>query len=198
MTKTESKTVSAAVKDILVSNPDGLREIIRVMMQEVLEAEMEQALGASKSERTSERLDVVIDYKTQDFEKILSGYDLVLNSQDPKTLEKSLAVLKPGGQLISISGPPHPAFARELGLNLFLKLVPRLLSRGVRKKAKRLDIRYSFLFMRAEGQQLAEIARLIESGVIRPSSTRWSNLRRPEMRWLMSKRVVRKGRSSSQ
>jgi len=56
MTKTESKTVSAAVKDILVSNPDGLREIIRVMMQEVLEAEMEQALGASKSERTSERL----------------------------------------------------------------------------------------------------------------------------------------------
>lgn len=35
---------------------DGLREIIRVMMQEVLEAEMEQALGASKSERTSERL----------------------------------------------------------------------------------------------------------------------------------------------
>ena len=62
--------------------------------------------------------DVVIDYKTQDFEKVLSGYDLVLNSQDTKTLEKSLRVLKPGGQLISISGPPDPEFARELGLNL--------------------------------------------------------------------------------
>ncbi|MBY4632374.1 NADP-dependent oxidoreductase [Rhizobium croatiense] len=112
--------------------------------------------------------DVVIDYKTQDFEKILSGYDLVLNSQDPKTLEKSLGVLKPGGRLISISGPPDPAFAKELGLNLFLKLVLRLLSRGVRKKAKRLGIAYSFLFMRAEGRQLGEIARLIEQGVIRP------------------------------
>jgi NADPH:quinone reductase-like Zn-dependent oxidoreductase len=112
--------------------------------------------------------DVVIDYKTQDFEKVLSGYDLVLNSQDPKTLEKSLRVLKPGGQLISISGPPDPAFAKDLGLNLFLKLVMRLLSRGVRKKAKSLGIRYSFLFMRAEGQQLGEITSLIESGVIRP------------------------------
>jgi NADPH:quinone reductase-like Zn-dependent oxidoreductase len=121
-------------------------------------AELARSLGA----------DVVIDYKTQDFEKVLSGYDLVLNSQDPKTLEKSLAVLKPGGQLISISGPPDPAFAGKLGLNLFLKLVLRLLSRGVRKKAKRLGIRYSFLFMRAEGQQLDQITSLIESGAIRP------------------------------
>ncbi|NEJ23528.1 zinc-binding dehydrogenase [Rhizobium leguminosarum] len=121
-------------------------------------AELARSLGA----------DVVIDYKTQDFEKLLSGYDLVLNSQDPKTLEKSLGVLKPGGQLISISGPPDPAFAGELGLNLFLKLVLRLLSRGVRKKAKRLGIRYSFLFMRAEGQQLGQITALIESGAIRP------------------------------
>lgn len=121
-------------------------------------AELVKSLGA----------DVVIDYNTQDFEKVLSGYDLVLNSQDPKTLEKSLGVLKPGGLLISISGPPDPAFAKEAGLNLFLKLVTRLLSRGVRKKAKRLGIRYSFLFMRAQGQQLSEIASLIESGVIRP------------------------------
>lgn len=121
-------------------------------------AELVKSLGA----------DVVIDYKTQDFEKVLSGYDLVLNSQDPKTLDKSLRVLKPGGQLISISGPPDPAFARELGLNLFLKLVLRMLSRGVRKKAKGLGIGYSFLFMRADGHQLGEITSLIESGVIRP------------------------------
>jgi NADPH:quinone reductase-like Zn-dependent oxidoreductase len=121
-------------------------------------AELVKSLGA----------DVVIDYKTQDFEKVLSGYDLVLNSQDPKTLGRSLGVLKPGGQLISISGPPDPAFAKEQGLNLFLKLVLRLLSRGVRKKAKGLGIRYSFLFMRAQGQQLSEITSLIESGVIRP------------------------------
>ncbi len=56
MTKTEVKTASAAVKDILLSNPEGLHEVIRAVMQEVLEAEMEELLGASKSERTPERL----------------------------------------------------------------------------------------------------------------------------------------------
>lgn len=56
MTKIESKTASAAVKDILLSNPDGLHEVIRAVMQEVLEAEMDDALGASKGERTPERL----------------------------------------------------------------------------------------------------------------------------------------------
>jgi NADPH:quinone reductase-like Zn-dependent oxidoreductase len=121
-------------------------------------AELVRSLGA----------DVVIDYNAQDFEKVLSGYDLVLNSQDAKTLEKSLRVLKPGGLVISISGPPDPAFAKEAGLSPFLKLVMHLLSRGVRKKAKALAVRYSFLFMRAQGQQLSEIAALIESGVIRP------------------------------
>jgi NADPH:quinone reductase-like Zn-dependent oxidoreductase len=121
-------------------------------------AELVKSLGA----------DVIIDYKTQDFEKVLSGYDLVLNSQDAKTLDKSLGVLKPGGQLISISGPPDPAFAKEAGLNPFLKLVMRLLSRGVRKKAKSLSISYSFLFMTANGGQLAKITSLIEAGDIRP------------------------------
>ena len=56
MTKSEGKSASAAVKDILLSNPDGLRDVIRAVMQEVLEAEMDEALGASKGERTSERL----------------------------------------------------------------------------------------------------------------------------------------------
>src|SRR5437660_11878893 len=50
--------------------------------------------------------DIVIDYRKDDFEKILHDYDVVLNSLGAETLEKSLRVLKPGGKLISISGPP--------------------------------------------------------------------------------------------
>ena len=112
--------------------------------------------------------DVVVDYRKDDFEKILSGYDVVLNSQDAKTLEKSLAVLKPGGKLISISGPPDPEFAREQGLNLVLRMVLRFLSRGIRTKAKRRGVRFSFLFMCAQGDQLSKITSLIETGAIRP------------------------------
>jgi NADPH:quinone reductase-like Zn-dependent oxidoreductase len=112
--------------------------------------------------------DVVIDYRTQDFEDVLRDYDVVLNSQDGKTLEKSLRLLKRGGKLISISGPPDPAFGTEISAPGFVKLVMRLLSLGVRRKAQRRGISYSFLFMRANGSQLREITRLIEAGAIRP------------------------------
>jgi alcohol dehydrogenase len=44
----------------------------------------------------------------------------------------------------------------------------RFLSHGTRVKAKRHEVNYSFLFMRANGDQLAEIAALIDSGIIRP------------------------------
>jgi NADPH:quinone reductase-like Zn-dependent oxidoreductase len=112
--------------------------------------------------------DIVVDYKKDDFEKVLSSYDVVLNSQDAKTLEKSLRVLKPGGKLVSVSGPPDPEFAKEKGLNLVLRLILHLLSRGIRSKAKRAGVGYSFLFMWAQGDELSKITVLIESGTIRP------------------------------
>ncbi len=112
--------------------------------------------------------DIVIDYKTQDFEKVLRDYDVVLNSQDGKTLEKSLRVLKRGGKLISISGPPDPEFGKEIAAPGFVKLAMRLLSSGVRRKAQGLGIDYAFLFMKANGAQLRLITRLIEAGAIRP------------------------------
>jgi NADPH:quinone reductase-like Zn-dependent oxidoreductase len=112
--------------------------------------------------------DIVIDYKKDDFEKVLQNYDVVLHSQDAAVLEKSLRVLKPGGTLISISGPPDPAFAKGIGAPWFVSFIVRLLSAGVRKKATHRDLNYSFLFMQANGQQLREITRLIEAGAIRP------------------------------
>ena len=112
--------------------------------------------------------DIIIDYKKEDFETILKDYDVVLHSQDKKNLEKSLRVLRPGGKLISISGPPDPEFGQQINANWFLKIILKFLSAGIRKKAKRHHVSYSFLFMRASGDQLREIASLIDSGIIRP------------------------------
>lgn len=134
-------------------------------------------LGAEVATTTSARneelvrrlgADVIIDYKTQDFESVLHDYDLVLHSQDTKTLEKSLRILKRGGKLISISGPPDPEFAKAAGLSLPLRLVIKGLSLKVRQKAKKQGVDYSFLLMRAEGSQLQEITKLIDAGVITP------------------------------
>src|SRR5205809_967858 len=111
--------------------------------------------------------DIVIDYTKDDFDKILHDYDVVLNSLVRETLEKSLRVLKPGGKLISISGPPDPNFAKHIGSSWIVSQVMRLLSYRIRQQAKRHRVRYSFLFVRASGDHLREIGSLIDSGVIR-------------------------------
>jgi NADPH:quinone reductase-like Zn-dependent oxidoreductase len=112
--------------------------------------------------------DIVIDYKKEDFAHVIRDYDVALNSLDRVTLEKSLQVLKPGGQLISISGPPDAAFARSIGASWVLRVIMGFLSYGIRAKAKRRQVHYSFLFMRASGDQLSEITSLIDDGIIRP------------------------------
>jgi NADPH:quinone reductase-like Zn-dependent oxidoreductase len=113
--------------------------------------------------------DVIIDYKKEDFADKLKDYDVVLHSsRDPKVLEKSLRLLKPGGILISLTGPATPEFAQELGLPWYLKFVTKLLSAGAKRKAKQSKGIFSFLFMREDGRQLSEITNLIEAGLIRP------------------------------
>ncbi|KAB7632305.1 NADP-dependent oxidoreductase [Stenotrophomonas rhizophila] len=112
--------------------------------------------------------DVVIDYKQQDFATELRDYDVVLNSLGKDELTRSLQILKPGGHLISISGPPTPAFASARGVAWPLKQVMRLLSHGIRSQAERKGVTYTFVFMRASGQQLGEISSLVEAGAIRP------------------------------
>ena len=110
----------------------------------------------------------VIDYRAEDFEKILSEYDFVLDSLGGENLEKSLRVLKPGGLAVGISGPPDPAFAKRMGLGVMVRLAIAVLSRRIRRQAKRLGVTYEFLFMRADGEQLSRIAALVDGGALRP------------------------------
>ena len=138
--------------------------------------QLAKELGASVATTTSASniplvqslgADVVVDYKVDDFETKLRGYDLVLHSQDSATLDKSLRVLRPGGRLVSLSVPPDAAFANQIGAPWFVKLLVPLLSAGVRRKAKRLDVGYSFLFMQASGDELAQITALLETRAVR-------------------------------
>ncbi|MEU5983712.1 NADP-dependent oxidoreductase [Streptomyces sp. NPDC047434] len=112
--------------------------------------------------------DEIIDYRTQDFTEVLDGYDVALDSLGGDNLARSLRVLKPGGIAIGVAGPPDPAFARERGANPALRLAMTALSSKTRRQAKRLGVTYSFLFMKASGDQLRELTPLIDTGRIRP------------------------------
>ncbi len=109
----------------------------------------------------------VIDYTKANFAELLSGYDVVLDSLGGANLVKSLAVLKPGGLAISVVGPPDAPFARQIGRPL-LKPVMALMSHKMRARARKLGVRYSFFFMRANGEQLKTLAALYDAGTLRP------------------------------
>jgi NADPH:quinone reductase-like Zn-dependent oxidoreductase len=84
-------------------------------------------------------------------------------------LEDSLKILKPGGTLISLTGPPTAVLAKELGLGWHFQVLMNLLSFSVRRIAKKQQVKFKFLFMKADGKALSEITKLIEVGIIKPT-----------------------------
>ncbi|PPC86789.1 MAG: NADPH:quinone oxidoreductase [Methylotenera sp.] len=111
--------------------------------------------------------DEVIDYKKQKFEDVLRDYDVVLGTIEG-VIEKSLKILRPNSHIVSLVGPLDAAFASAKGLNFLLKFVFRLMSLKIIRRAKKVGAKYSFLFVRADGQQLDEIGKLLEAGHIVP------------------------------
>ncbi|MDQ5957482.1 MAG: hypothetical protein QG614_457 [Patescibacteria group bacterium] len=113
--------------------------------------------------------DFIVDYKTEDFETKLKDYDVVLHSnKDQNILKKSLRILKPGGQLISLTGPVTPEMAIQIGSPWYLRFITSILSYKIKNYAKKLNVKFTFLFMKANGNQLRHITKLIESGEIKP------------------------------
>lgn len=112
--------------------------------------------------------DEVVDYKKQEFEDVLRDYDVVLNTLRGDELEKALRILNPNSTVVSLVGPPDAPFARGRGMNVFMVAVMGLLSRKIIRHAKKRRAAYSFLFVRPNGDQLAEIGGLLTAGRIRP------------------------------
>ena len=98
--------------------------------------------------------DIVIDYRTQNYEDHLSDFDVILDTLGGNETTRAMKVLAPGGTLISVVAAPDPSFAQQLG-KPFLRPVMWWLSRRQRKAAKAAGVNYRFLFMRASGEQLA-------------------------------------------
>lgn len=112
--------------------------------------------------------DVAIDYRSERFEEVARACDVVLDSAGGETLVRSFECARHGGVVVGIGGPPSAAFARRWGLNPLLVLVLGIMSRKATSAARRHGVRYEYLFMRADGDQLRAITSLVEAGAIAP------------------------------
>jgi len=112
--------------------------------------------------------DEVVDYKKEEFERVLRGYDAVLGTVRGDAIEKSIGILKPGSTIVSLIGPLDAAFARARRLNFFLTFVFGLMSRKIMRLARKREVTYSFLFVRPDGDQLTEIGELLKAERIQP------------------------------
>ena len=112
--------------------------------------------------------DEVVDYKKQEFENVLRDFDAVLGTVRGDAIEKSLQILKPKSKVVSLVGPPDAAFGRARGMNFFMVAVFAFLSRKIIRHARSRGVEYAFLFVHPDGRQLAEIAKLLEAGTVRP------------------------------
>ena len=117
-----------------------------------------QALGA----------DEVIDYRTQNFEEVLSDYDYVFDTMGGTILEKAFSVVKPQGKVVTLSGIPNERFAKEYGLPLWKQWAFKIATRKIHRLEQATDVSYHFLFMRPDGEQLALLTEFIEQGKLQP------------------------------
>lgn len=112
--------------------------------------------------------DQIINYRTEQFDKLLQNYDGVFDTIGGETLEKAFKIVKQGGQIVSVSGMPNARFGEEYGAGFIKTNLFRFITRNLTKLEKKYNVKYSFLFMKSSGRQLEILSEFIESEKIKP------------------------------
>lgn len=121
-------------------------------------AKLVESLGADR----------IINYKTEQFDTLLQGYDAVFDTKGGETLEKAFKIVRKQGQIVSVLGPPNARFGEAERLGFIKTNVFRLIARKITKLEKKHNVKYSFLFMKPNGRQLEILSQWIESEKIKP------------------------------
>jgi alcohol dehydrogenase len=112
--------------------------------------------------------DHAINYQDEDFEKRVNNLDVVFDTLGGDSLDRSFAITRPNGWVVSIAGSPDYRNAKEMGLDMLRSLLLRVVGLRVNSRARRAGVNYRFIFMKPLGEELAQIAALISEGVIKP------------------------------
>jgi alcohol dehydrogenase len=121
-------------------------------------AEFVKSLGADR----------VIAYDRENYLEQGGGYDIVYDTLGGAFTVDAFTVVKRGGVVISLSGPPDRDFARREGLGWLVGVVVRLMGRKVYAASAKAGADYCWFFTEANGDQLRDIAALVDKGAIRP------------------------------
>lgn len=112
--------------------------------------------------------DHVIDYTTTDLADVDTKFDGVFDLIGGDTLKACFGLAKKGSKVVSISGLPEPVTAsKDLNAGLKLKILFWLISIGLRRAAAKFGVIYRYLFMKASGDDLAILVKLVDSGKLK-------------------------------
>lgn len=122
-------------------------------------AELVRSLGA----------DAVIDYTAPEAADSPRDFDAALDAVGGDDTLRTLARIRRGGALVSITGAVEPLTAKiDLGLGRVYQWMFAMVSRDIRKAAKSAGVSYRYLFMHPDGAELAELMTLVGEGTMRP------------------------------
>jgi alcohol dehydrogenase len=112
--------------------------------------------------------DRVIAYDRENYLKLGGDYDIVYDTLGGAFTIDAFKLVKRGGTVISLSGPPDRDFARREGAGWLVRIAVWLMGRKVYAAAERAGAAYCWFFTESNGAQLREIAALVDRGAIKP------------------------------
>ena len=111
--------------------------------------------------------DEVIDYTVEAVDAKPHDFDVVFDTLGAASELASIRATKRGGVVVGIGGLPDAAFAKEW-LPGFTRPALWLMTGKRRRAAAKAGVRFVYLFMRPDGEQLAELAGWIDAGKLKP------------------------------
>jgi alcohol dehydrogenase len=117
-----------------------------------------RALGAER----------VIAYDRDDYRKAGAVYDIVFDTIGGAHTLDAFAVLKPGGCVVSVAGPPDREMTEKFGGSFLVRTIMKFMARKAYSKAAAKQAQYFRFMTESSGAQLAQVAALVDRGAIKP------------------------------
>lgn len=114
--------------------------------------------------------DAYFDYRKQDYTRELSNVDGAIDAVGAAEFARALSVVRRGGTLASLRCGPNRTFADSIGATGVKRLLFSLAGKKLDRAAAAQGKAYRFVFVRADGEQLARITKIVETARIAPKT----------------------------